>query len=122
MWFNDTLIKELCKEATCGICKGLVKEAFNIELFDSTDAEEIQNLKQLALSVVQKSPQLHTPSDICNDILRKNPSAIDRFCEDLSPEAVTAGVGIAAQLVCKKSFRAGFAEVLTGACLNLVGC
>ena len=38
------------------------------------------------------------------------------------PEALTAGVVTAAELVCGKAFKQRFGEVLMGACLNLVGC
>lgn len=49
--------------------------------------------------------------------------ALDKFANVATPEILEAGVVVtAARLVCTKSFKHRFADVLTGACMNLVGC
>jgi hypothetical protein len=52
-WINDVYIDVLC-----GSSLGIVKGVFGILLFTELETEEINNLNQLALSIMEKSPQL----------------------------------------------------------------
>jgi hypothetical protein len=80
------------------------------------------SLKQLALSVMAKSPEMVGEPILCEAIRQGQKSALETFAKKATPEAVSAGVVVAAELVCKKAFTQRFADVLMGACLNLVGC
>ena len=82
-----------------------------------TDEYASNFLKKLTLSVLQKSPDLATDPIICEGIKKGQ-----HFAKTAPPEAVAAGVVTAAELVCSKSFKSRFTEVLMGACMNLVGC
>jgi len=115
-------IKEFCEDAVCGSCLGLVKGVFGISLFTSSETEEINSLKTLALSTIEKAPEFTTDALVCEGIKKGQKAALDQFTSKASPEMVAAGVVTAAELVCTKSFKSRFAEVLTGACLNLAGC
>jgi hypothetical protein len=115
-------IKEVCVDAVCGASLGIVKGVFGISLFTDTETEEINNLKNLALSVMQKSPQIVTEPSICEAIQKGQKSALDTFSKNAPPEAVAAGLVTAAELVCTKSFKQRFTDALMGSCLNLVGC
>ena len=116
-WF-----KEVCEDVVCGGGLGMVKGVFGFSLFTEAEAAEISSLKKLALSVIQKSPEIVTDPLICEAIRNGQKSALDSFAKNASPEVVAAGVVTAAELVCAKSFKERFASALMGACLNLVGC
>ena len=115
-------IKEVCEDVVCGASLGVVKGIFGISLFTEAETEEINSLKNLALSVMEKSPEIVTEPIVCEAIRKGQKSALDTFAKNASPEAVAAGVVTAAELVCTKSFKQRFTNVLMGACLNLVGC
>jgi hypothetical protein len=115
-------MKEVCEDALCGGGLGIVKGVFGISFYTSAEVEEIASLKKLALSVLQKSPELATDPLICEAIQKGQKSGLDAFAKKVPPEAVAAGVVTAAELVCTKSFKIRFADVLMGACMNLVGC
>lgn len=117
-------IKEVCEDTVCGSALGIVRGVFGISLFTEAETEEIGTLKKLALSVLEKSPKIVTEPVICEAIRKGQKSAIDTFAKNASPEAVAAGVVVvtAVELVCTKSFKQRFADVLMGSCLNLVGC
>lgn len=59
---------------------------------------------------------------VCQGIKEGKRSALKSFTQAASPEMVSSGLITAAELVCNKSFKLRFREVLLGACLNLVGC
>ena len=71
---------------------------------------------------MEKSPEIVTEPIVCEGIRKGQKSALDTFAKNASPEAVAAGVVTAAELVCTKSFKERFGNVLMGACMNLVGC
>ena len=118
---SDTT-KPRCQDIFCGGSLGIVKGVFGISLFTNEEADEIHHLKQLALSVIEKSPKVVTEPVICEGIRKGQKAALDSLSKNASPEAVAAGVVTVAELVCTKSFKTRFTEVLMGACLNLVGC
>jgi hypothetical protein len=115
-------IKNVCEDVLCGGSLGIVKGVFGVSIFTESETEEINSLKQLALSVMEKAPKIATEPIICDGIRNGHKSALEAFTKGLSPEAVAVGVGTAAELVCTKSFKERFAGVLMGACLNLVNC
>jgi len=115
-------LKDVCEDAICGSSLGIVKGVFGISLFTEAETVEINNLKNLALSVMEKSPEIVTEPIVCEAIRKGQKSALDTFAKNASPEAVAAGVVTAAELVCAKSFKQRFTDVLMGACMNLVGC
>jgi hypothetical protein len=115
-------LKDVCVDTLCGASLGIVKGVFGISLFTAAEAEEILSLKQLALSVMQKSPEIVGEPIMCEAIRQGQKSALETFAKQATPEAVSAGVVVAAELLCKKAFTQRFADVLMGACLNLVGC
>lgn len=115
-------IKELFVDTVCGTCLGIVNGAFGISVFTTAEVEEISDLKKLALSVMEKSPDIVTDPIVCESIRNGQKYGLEMFANNASPEVVAAGVVTAAQLVCAKSFKQRFADVLTGACLNVVGC
>lgn len=116
-WF-----KELCNDLVCGGTVGIAKGVFGISLFTESEMDEIISLKKLAISVMKKAPKIVTEVDICKGIENGQQAALNDFTNGLSPEAIAAGVGVAAELVCNKSFKQRFADVLMSACTNLVGC
>jgi hypothetical protein len=115
-------INKVCIDAICGTALGFVHGMFGASYFSETETSDIGELKQLALSIMQKSPNINTDPMVCEGIRSGRESALDAFSAGLSPESVAMGVGVAAQLVCRKSFVKRFSNVLTGACLNLTGC
>jgi hypothetical protein len=115
-------IKEVLVDAVFGCGLGVVKGVCGTSLFTESEVEEITNLKKLALSVVEKSPDLKTESVICDAIKNCQKSGLEAFAKSAPPEAVTASVVAAAELVCNKAFKQRFTEVLMGACLNIVDC
>jgi hypothetical protein len=116
-WFKD-----VCTDVICGGSLGVVKGVFGLSLFTESETEEIMSLKKLALSVIKKVPEIVTEPVVCEGIRNGQKSALESFTNGLSPEAIAAGVGTAAELVCTKSFKERFTTVLTSACMNLVGC
>jgi hypothetical protein len=115
-------INEVCVDAICGTCLGFVKGTFGLSFFTTEEVEEINSLKKLALSVMEKSSDTVTDPIICEAIRKGQKSGLEAFAKNASPEIVAAGVVTAAELVCTKSFKQRFATVLAGACLNIVGC
>ena len=115
-------IQEFVEDAICGGALGVVKGLFGVSIFTAAETEEIHSLKKLALSVVEKAPDFTTDALVCEGIRKGQKAALNQFADKASPEMIAAGVVTAAELVCAKSFKARFASVLTGACLNLVGC
>ena len=115
-------IKEVCEDAICGSALGIVKGVFRISLFTSAETEEVNSLKKLALSTLEKAPEFTTDALVCEGIKKGQKAALDQFASKASPEMISAGVITAAELVCTKSFKSRFSDVLTGACLNLVSC
>ena len=115
-------IRDVCTDAVCGACLGVVKGAFGTSVFTSDEVTEISNLKALALSVMEKAPTTVTDPLICESIRKGQQYGLENFAKTASPEAIAAGVVTAAELICAKSFKQRFADVLTGACLNIVGC
>lgn len=116
------ILKEVCIDSVCGLGLGVVKGISGISFFTAEETEEINALKKLALSTVEKAPEFATSDLICEGIKQGQEKALKEFTKNASPEMVAAGVVTAAELVCSKSFKTRFAELLTGACLNLVGC
>lgn len=119
-WIGE--LKESCVDSVCGGSLGLVKGIFGVSFFSCKEVEEIHSLKKLALSVIEKSPKLATDPAVCEGVKQGQKAALDSFIKNAPPEAVAAGVVTAAELVCTKSFKARFGDVLRGACLNLIGC
>ena len=115
-------IKDVCEDIICGGSLGVVKGVFGISLFTAAETEEINSLKKLAFSVMEKSPEIVTEPLVCEAIQKGQKSGLETFAKNASPEAVAAGVVTAAELVCTKSFKDRFRDVLMGACMNLVGC
>jgi hypothetical protein len=115
-------IKDVCIDTVCGGALGILKGAFGLSFLTADETEEIMSLKKLALSVMEKSPKIVGEPILCEAIRQGQKSALETFTKQATPEAVSAGVVIAAELVCKKAFKDRFADVLMGACLNLVGC
>ena len=115
-------IKDVCVDTICGSGLGIVQGLFGISMFTDAETEEIFNLKNLALSVMQKSPEIVTDPLVCEAIRAGQKAGLETFAKTASPEAISAGVVIAAELVCTKSFKERFAGVLMGACMNIVGC
>ena len=98
-------IKDLCEDVFCGGGLGVVKGVFGISLFTEAEAEEIHNLKNLALSVMEKSPEIITDPVICEAIEKGQKSALETFAKNQPPEVIAAGVIPAAKLICNKSFK-----------------
>ncbi len=71
---------------------------------------------------MEKAPELATDPIVCEGIRSGQKSALETFTKGFSPEAVAAGMGTAAELVCTKSFKERFAGVLSNACPNLLNC
>ena len=118
-WFK--VLKEICTDAACGVVLGVTPGVFSVSFFTAEEAEEIANLKQLTLSVMEKSPKIVTDSVVCEGIKEHQKSALQAFTSKAPPEVVTTGVITAAELVCNKAFKARFADILMGAYLNLTG-
>lgn len=115
--------KKMCTELSRGCALGVVEGSLGVSLFSAEELEEVHSLKKLALSVMQKSgPLAGTDHLICEGIQKGEISALEAFSKDASAKAVSASLVAAAEVVCEKSFKSRFREILTGACLNLVGC
>ena len=115
-------IREVCEDSVCGTALGLVKGTFVVSWFTTAETEEIFSLKQLALSVMEKSPEFVTESATCEVLKQGQTSALQTVAQNAPPEAIAAGVIAAAEVVCTKAFKYRFTDVLLGACLNLAGC
>jgi hypothetical protein len=115
-------IRNICVDAICGTCLGFVKGATGISLFTTEELDEVINLQKLALALIEKSPQVVTDDAICKAIREGQKSGLEMFVKNAPPELIATGLVTAAELVCNKSFKQRFGEVLIGACLNLVGC
>ena len=110
------------RDGVCGCVFGVIKGVTGEACFTSSEVEEIAQLKALALSTLEKAPKFSSDAAICEGIREGKQIALDKFAKAATPEMIQAGVVTAAQLVCTKSFKHRFADVLTGACMNLVGC
>ena len=115
-------IKDVCVDAVCGTCLGICQGVFGISVFTAEELEEVNSLKNLALSVMEKAPPIVSDATVCKAIRSGKKSGLETFKKTASPQAVATGVVTAAELICNKSFKQRFGDVLTGACLNLVGC
>jgi hypothetical protein len=115
-------MKNVCEDVLCGGGLGVIKGIFGASFFTASETEEINSLKNLALSVIEKCPKMATEPVICDAIKSGQKYALEAFAKNAPPEAVAAGVVTAAQLVCGKAFKQIFGEVLMGACLNLTPC
>ncbi len=115
-------VKDVCKDVICGGSLGIVRGIFGISFFTESETEEIMSLRQLAISIMEKSSKPITDPSVCDGIREGKQSALKSFTKGASPETVNSGLVAAAELVCNKSFKLRFREVLVGACLNLVGC
>lgn len=115
-------ITEVCEDVVCGGGLSLVRGIFSISLFTEKEAQEIHNLKTLALDIIQKSPAFKTDDAVCEGLRLGQQAALDSFGKNAPAEAVNAGVVVAANLVCSQAFEARFRKILMGACLNLAGC
>lgn len=115
-------IREVTEDLVCGAFVGIFKGLCGYSLYTAAESEEIDNLKKLALSIIDKAPPFETDPNVCEAIIKGQKSALDKFCQNASPEMVSAGVVTASKLVCGKAFKQRFGEVLMGACANLVGC
>lgn len=98
-------IKEVCEDTICGSALRLVKGIFGISLFTASETEEINSLKKLALSTIEKAPEFSTDPFLCEGIKKGQQIALDKFVSGASPEMVSAGIVTAAELVCNKSFK-----------------
>ncbi len=81
-------IKDVCEDIVCGGSLGVVKGVFGISLFTVAETEEINNLKKLALSVMEKSPEIVTEPLVCEGIRKGQKSALDAFAKNASPAGV----------------------------------
>jgi hypothetical protein len=115
-------IKNVCQDVICGGAMGIAKGIFGVTFFTIPETEEIMSLKKLALSVLEKSPELATDPILCDAIKAGQKSGLETFVKNALPEVIAAGVVTTAELVCGKAFKQRFGEVLMGACMNLVGC
>jgi hypothetical protein len=88
-------IKDVCTDILCGGSLGIVKGVFGLSIFTESETEEINSLRQLAVSVMKKAPKIATEPIICEGIRNGQKSALETFTKRLSPEAVAAGVGTA---------------------------
>ena len=84
--------QEACEDALCGGGLGMVKGILGVSLFTSKEVEEINSLKKLALSVLEKSLEIKTDPIICEGIQAGKIAALDSFAKKASPEVVAAGV------------------------------
>lgn len=62
-WFKET-----CEDVICSCGLGMVKGVFGVSFFSPSEVDEIHNYKKLALSVMEKSPDIATDSGICDAI------------------------------------------------------
>lgn len=65
---------------------------FGVSLFTTAEAEEIHHLKSLALSVLEKSPEIIGKPVICEAIRNGQKAGLDAFAKQASQEMVAAGV------------------------------
>ena len=113
---------QACKDAACGFALGFVKACNLGSYFTESEVSEIMHMKTLAEAIKRKSVKLSTDKLICEGIDKGSKTALETFRQNLPPEAVEAGVGAAAGLVCSKSFLPRFAKVLKEACVTLTQC
>jgi hypothetical protein len=112
-------IEKICKEAACGMISGVAQQFFDISLFSPDEVVEIGALKDLGLSIMEKSKGiLVTDPSICKGIINRSLPALQTFRDSAPSKLVSAGAAV----VCHKAFKDRFAKVLMGACLNLTGC
>ena len=110
------------EDVVCGCAFGIVTGICDVSFFTQSETEEIINLKKLAVSTMAKAPEFRSDPMICKGIKAGNKAMLAQFTNNASPELVSAGVVTAAEVVCNKSFKARFTDLLGAACLNLVGC
>lgn len=112
----------MCGDVICGGALGVVRGIFDVSLFTASETEEIMNYKPLALSVMEKAPEIITKPIIYETIKEGQKLGLEIFAKSASPEVVTDGIFAAAEVVCIKAFSTRFRKVLLGACLDLTGC
>ena len=71
---------------------------------------------------MKKSPNIVIELIVCEAIRKDCKFVLDNFAENAIPKAVAAVVVTSSELVCTKSSKQRFADVLMGACMNLVSC
>lgn len=113
---------EACYEAGCGLCLGFIKGVCGASFYTAQEFEEVESLKKLTESVLRKSREFTTEKSVCGAIKDGSVKALAEFKSNLPPEAVEAGVGAAATLVCKKAFLPRFREILMDACVTITYC
>ena len=113
---------EACFEAGCGLCLGFVKGICDVSLYTTQEFEEVESLKKLTESVLKKSSEFISEESVCEGIKDGSLKALSKFKSNLPPEAVEAGVGAAATLVCKKTFLPRFRDILMDACVTITHC
>ena len=113
---------EACFEAGCGLCLGFVKGVCGVSFYTPQEVEEVESLKKLAESVLRKSPEFITEESVCDGIKDGSVKALIRFKKNLPVEAVDAGVGGAANLICTKAFLPRFRKILMDACIAITHC
>ena len=90
-----------------------------VGFYTAQEFEEVESLKKLTESVLKKSSEFITEESVCEGIKDGSVKALAKFKSNLPPEAVEAGVGAAATLVCKKAFLPRFREILMDACFTI---
>lgn len=113
---------QVCKETACGFVLGIAHVCNLGSYFTETEVTEIMHMKSLAESIRRKAIKLSTDKIVCEGIDAGSKTALETFQRNLPPEAVEAGVGAAAGLVCSKSFLPRFAKILKEACVTLTQC
>ena len=113
---------EACFEAATGLCLGFVKGVCGVSCYTAQEFEQVEALKKLTEAVLKKSSEFTTEKSVCEGIKDGSVGAFAKFKSNLPPEAVEAGVGAAATLVCKKAFLPRFREVLMDACVTITHC
>jgi len=113
---------QACKNAACGFALGLAKACNLGSYFTESEVSEILHMKALAKTIRRKSIKLSTDKIVCEGIDKVSQTALEIFQQNLLSEAVDAGIGAVAGLVCSKSFLPRFAKVLKEACVTLTQC
>jgi hypothetical protein len=115
-------LENVCTDAICGSALGIINGVFGLSLFTSQEVEEINSLKKLALSVMEKTPEFSTEPVICEAIKNGQQTGLETFMKNAPPEVASTAVVTVIDIVCRKAFKERFKDVLMGACLNLIGC
>ena len=111
-------VKDTCKNIVFDVTACILHGAFGYFLFTAEEHGEIQNLKKLALLVIEKSPESTTEPAVCETIKKTKQLGLEAFAKQASPEAIDAGAVATAKVVCSKTFNPRFIKVLIVACLK----